>query len=59
MDYGIGIDWGEVFILKVGISRDTNNNDLDFIGKCENFVIAIANQAKAPKNIEVSLSIIT
>ena len=57
LDYGIGIDWGEVFVVRAGISRDSNNNDLVFIGKCVNFAVAIANQAKAPKNIEVSLSV--
>lgn len=54
LDYGIGIDWGEVFIVRAGISRDSNNNDLVFIGKCVNFAVAIANQAKAPENIVVS-----
>ncbi|MFX1281887.1 MAG: hypothetical protein ACFFA3_21235 [Promethearchaeota archaeon] len=57
LDYGIGIDWGEVFIVRAGISRDANDNDLVFIGKCVNFAVAIANQAKAPRNIEVSLSV--
>ena len=57
LDYGIGIDWGEVFIVRAGISRDSNNNDLVFIGKCVNFAVAIANQAEAPNNIEVSLSV--
>ncbi len=54
LDYGIGIDWGEVFVVRAGISRDSNNNDLVFIGKCVNFAVAIANQAKAPENIVVS-----
>ncbi|MFW9878765.1 MAG: adenylate/guanylate cyclase domain-containing protein [Candidatus Thorarchaeota archaeon] len=57
LDYGIGIDWGEVFIVRAGISRDTNNNDLVFIGKCVNFAVVIANQAEAPYNIEISLDV--
>ena len=57
LDYGIGIDWGEVFVIRAGISRDTNNNDLVFIGKCVNFAVAIANQARYPGNIEVSTSV--
>ena len=57
LDYGIGIDWGEVFIVRAGISRDSNNNDLVFIGKCVNLAVAIANQAKAPKNVEVSFRV--
>lgn len=57
LDYGIGIDWGEVFIVRAGISRDSNNNDLVFIGKCVNLAVAIANQAKAPENIVVSFRV--
>ena len=57
LDYGIGIDWGDVFVIRAGISRDANNNDLVFIGKCVNFAVAIANQARSPGNIEVSASI--
>jgi class 3 adenylate cyclase len=57
LDYGIGIDWGEVYVIRAGISRDTNNNDLVFIGKCVNFAVAIANQARSPGNIEVSASV--
>ncbi len=57
LDFGIGIDWGEVFIVRAGISRDSNNNDLVFIGKCVNLAVAIANQAKAPENIEVSFPV--
>jgi class 3 adenylate cyclase len=57
LDYGIGIDWREVFVIRAGISRDANNNDLVFIGKCVNFTVAIANQARSPGNIEVSLSV--
>ena len=48
IDFGIGIDWGETFILRSGISRNTNNNDLVFIGSCVNFSTVIANQAKFP-----------
>jgi len=54
LDFGIGIDWGEVFIVRAGISRDSNNNDLVFIGKCVNFAVAIANQAESPNHIEIS-----
>jgi class 3 adenylate cyclase len=56
LDFGIGIDWGEVYIMRAGISRNTNNNDLIFIGKCVNYATAIANQAKAPCHVEISES---
>ncbi len=54
LDFGIGIDLGEVYILRAGISRDANNNDLVFIGKCVNFAVAIANQARSPYHVEIS-----
>ncbi len=54
IDFGIGIDWGDVHIVRAGIPRDTNNNDLVFIGKCVNFATAIANQAKSPNHVEIS-----
>lgn len=54
LDFGIGIDWSEVYILRAGIPRNTNNNDLVFIGKCVNFATAMANQAKGPHHVEIS-----
>lgn len=54
LDFGIGIDWGEVFIVRAGISRDANTNDLVFIGECVNFATKIADQAKDPYHVEIS-----
>jgi len=54
IDFGIGIDWGDVYILRAGIPRNSNNNDLVFIGKCVNYATAIANQAKDPYHVEIS-----
>jgi len=56
IDFGIGIDWGDVYIIRAGIPRNTNNNDLVFIGKCVNFATEIANQAKEPDHVEISHS---
>ena len=55
LDFGIGIDWGDVYILRAGISRNNNNNDLVFIGKCVNYATAIANQAKGLDHVEISM----
>ncbi|WP_424359850.1 adenylate/guanylate cyclase domain-containing protein [Methanocella sp. MCL-LM] len=54
IDFGIGIDYGDVYIVRAGLPRNDNNNDLVFIGKCVNFATAISNQAKSPGHIEVS-----
>jgi class 3 adenylate cyclase len=54
IDFGIGIDWSETYILRAGRRRDPQNNDLVFIGRCVNFATAIADQAHAPGHIEIS-----
>lgn len=54
IDFGIGIDWGEVFVVRAGLSRDANNNDLLFMGKCINFAVAVAEQAHGPGHVEIS-----
>jgi class 3 adenylate cyclase len=43
LDYGIGIDWGTVYILRAGVADEVSNNDLLYIGKCVNLAVAIAN----------------
>ncbi len=54
LDFGIGIDFGLVYILRAGISRDANNNDLIFIGNCINFSVAMSKNTSYPYNIEIS-----
>ena len=54
LDFGIGVDWGEVFIARAGLPRDTNNNDLIFMGKCINFAVAIGEQARSSDHVEIS-----
>jgi adenylate cyclase len=56
IDFGVGIDWGEVLISRAGIPRDSNNNDLIFMGKCVNFAVAVGEQAKGPDHVEISQS---
>jgi adenylate cyclase len=56
IDFGIGIDWGDVYIVRAGIPRNSNNNDLVFIGSCVNFAAAISDQAQGPNHIEISKS---
>lgn len=54
LDFGIGVDWGDVYIVRAGLPRNDNNNDLVFLGMCVNFASAIANQAHGPHHIEIS-----
>lgn len=57
IDFGIGIDWGTVLVLRAGIPRDTNNNDLVFMGECINYAVRIGEQAKSPYHVEISNSV--
>jgi adenylate cyclase len=54
IDFGIGIDWGDVYIVRAGLPKNDNNNDLVFLGMCVNYASMIANQSKAPHHIEIS-----
>ncbi len=54
LDFGIGVDFGEVFIIRAGLPRDANNNELVFMGKCVNFAVIIGKQAKSPDHVEIS-----
>jgi class 3 adenylate cyclase len=53
LDYGIGIDFGSIFVAKVGYSGEFNN-DLIWIGLPVNRAVKISNQVKNPKNIAIS-----
>lgn len=57
LDFGIGVDFGDVYIVRAGLPRNDNNNDLVFLGMCVNFANMIANQASGPDHIEVSLGV--
>ena len=57
IDYGIGIDWGEIYVLRVGITATDNSNDLVYIGKCVNFAVGIANHLISPNNMGISESV--
>ena len=54
LDFCIGIDWGDVLIVRAGLPKNDNNNDLVFLGMCVNYATAIANQGYGPNHIEIS-----
>lgn len=54
LDFCIGIDFGDVLIVKAGLPKNDNNNDLVFLGMCVNYATAIANQGFGPNHIEIS-----
>jgi class 3 adenylate cyclase len=53
-DFGIGVDWGSVYIIKAGLPRNPNNNDLVFLGECVNYAVTISEQARGPYHVEIS-----
>ena len=54
VDFGIGVDFGDVFIVRAGIPKNPDNNDLVFLGEAINFAVAIGEQAKGPGHVEIS-----
>jgi class 3 adenylate cyclase len=56
IDFGIGVDWGTVLVVRAGLPRNANNNDLLFMGECINYAVRIGEQAKGPYNVEISNS---
>ena len=54
INFGIGLDVGSVYILRIGETYQADNNDLIFIGQSVNFAVAIANHTKGPFHIRVS-----
>ena len=57
LDFGVGIDYGKVHIIRVGLTDKSEYNDLVFLGDCVNFSVAIANNLKLPDNIGISNSV--
>jgi len=54
LDFGIGVDFGDVYIVRAGLPRNDNNNNLVFLGECVNYACMIANQAHSPFHVEIS-----
>lgn len=54
IDFGIGVDWGDVYIVRAGLPKNDNNNDLVFLGMCVNFASMVADQASNPNHVEIS-----
>lgn len=54
VDFGIGIDWGEILAVKSGLKRDPNNNDLVWIGTPVNFAVRLGDSASSPNHVRIS-----
>ena len=56
LDYGVGIDYGSIFVVKVGISGEFNN-DLVWIGAPVNNASKMGCKSKLPNNICISAEV--
>lgn len=54
IDFGIGVDSGEVLCTKVGIKGENENKDLIWIGDPVNRSTILSNEGKNPYNIHIS-----
>lgn len=54
IDFGIGIDHGELFVTRVGTPRNPNNNDLTWIGLPVNTAVRLGDKSMGPKHIRIS-----
>ena len=59
IDFGIGIDWGSVYISRAGVTNQAVNNDLIYIGKCVNLAVKIANTLGGNNNIGITERVYT
>lgn len=56
IDFGIGIDHGEILCTKIGEPRITNNQDLIWIGNPVNKATAISDKCSKPNHIGISFA---
>lgn len=54
IDFGIGIDHGELFVTRVGTPRNSNNNDLSWIGLPVNTAVRLGDKAMGPNHVCIS-----
>ena len=54
IDFGIGVDYGEILCTKVGMGRDSNTKDIFWIGNAVNKSTRLSDNSRLPKAISVS-----
>lgn len=57
LDFGIGIDCGEVYVFRSGISGNNHDSDLIFMGDCVNFAVFLSQKAKSTHYIQISYEV--
>ena len=51
LDFGIGIAFSPMLAVRVGLSRNPDNNDIVFIGRAANLAAKLSDKAKSPNHI--------
>lgn len=54
LNFGIGLDEGDILCTKIGVGGDENNQDLMWIGNCVNKSTAISAKCQCPNHIGIS-----
>jgi class 3 adenylate cyclase len=54
VDFGIGLDDGKILCTKIGLGRDSNNQDLIWIGNPVNRAVKISDECQSPYHIGIS-----
>jgi adenylate cyclase len=54
IDFGIGLDYGNVLCTKVGVGGNSNNQDLFWVGQAVNKSVIISDNCKASSHIGIS-----
>lgn len=54
LDYGIGIEYSDAYIIRAGLTNSQNNNDLVYISPAVNLAVAISNQLAGDNNIGIT-----
>ncbi|MBK9263121.1 MAG: adenylate/guanylate cyclase domain-containing protein [Polyangiaceae bacterium] len=54
LDFGIGIDHGQVLCVKAGLARNDNHNDLVWLGDAVNRAVRLSDRGRSPNCVYVS-----
>lgn len=54
LDFGIGIDHGQIVCVKAGRSQNSNHNDLIWLGDAVNRATRLSDRARSPNHVYIS-----
>jgi adenylate cyclase len=54
LDFGIGIDHGQILCVKAGLGRNDNHNDLVWLGDAVNRAVRLSDRGRSPNHVVIS-----